>query len=160
MVAPDFLGHGRSDKPMGDYSLGSFASSMRDLLQMLDIIGSPWSASRSGAVWPCSSDPGGQTVNAMDRLYLAERTPTLIVWGERQDHSPVPCTTGARSNTQQPVGGTPRCRPFSSGRGPRQFVEVLKDFLCSAEPGEFAPQETRERRHRGRPGPDQNSHRS
>jgi pimeloyl-ACP methyl ester carboxylesterase len=37
MVAPDFLGHGRSAKPTGDYSLGNFASSMRDLLQILDI---------------------------------------------------------------------------------------------------------------------------
>ncbi len=103
MVAPDFLGHGRSDKPMGDYSLGSFASSMRDLLQMLDIIGSPWSASRSGAVWPCSSDPGGQTVNAMDRLYLAERTPTLIVWGGKTGSFPCPMHYGR--SKQYPTAG-------------------------------------------------------
>jgi pimeloyl-ACP methyl ester carboxylesterase len=35
VVAPDLLGHGRSDKPAGDYSLGSFASLLRDLLVAL-----------------------------------------------------------------------------------------------------------------------------
>src|SRR5690606_32893445 len=37
VVAPDLLGHGRSSKPRHDYSLGSFASSLRDLLVALDI---------------------------------------------------------------------------------------------------------------------------
>ena len=32
VVAPDLLGHGESDKPRGDYSLGAHASSIRDLL--------------------------------------------------------------------------------------------------------------------------------
>ncbi len=35
VVAPDLLGHGRSDKPSGDYSLGAFASGLRDLLVAL-----------------------------------------------------------------------------------------------------------------------------
>ncbi|HUE26503.1 MAG TPA: alpha/beta hydrolase [Solirubrobacteraceae bacterium] len=35
VVAPDLLGHGRSDKPRGDYSLGAFAASVRDLLVVL-----------------------------------------------------------------------------------------------------------------------------
>ncbi len=35
VVAPDLLGHGRSDKPAGDYSLGAFASTLRDLLVAL-----------------------------------------------------------------------------------------------------------------------------
>jgi len=35
VIAPDLLGHGDSDKPRGDYSLGSFASSVRDLLLAL-----------------------------------------------------------------------------------------------------------------------------
>src|SRR3954462_12843877 len=32
VVAPARLGHGQSAKPMGDYSLGAYALSMRDLL--------------------------------------------------------------------------------------------------------------------------------
>lgn len=35
VVAPDLLGHGASAKPRGDYSLGAFASSLRDLLVAL-----------------------------------------------------------------------------------------------------------------------------
>jgi pimeloyl-ACP methyl ester carboxylesterase len=35
VIAPDLLGHGDSDKPRVDYSLGGFASSLRDLLEHL-----------------------------------------------------------------------------------------------------------------------------
>jgi pimeloyl-ACP methyl ester carboxylesterase len=38
VIAPDLLGHGRSDKPhSGDYSLGAYASGLRDLLLDLDL---------------------------------------------------------------------------------------------------------------------------
>lgn len=37
VVAPDLLGHGESDKPNADYSLGGFANGMRDLLTILGI---------------------------------------------------------------------------------------------------------------------------
>lgn len=37
VVAPDLFGHGESAKPRGDYSLGAFASGIRDLLAALDI---------------------------------------------------------------------------------------------------------------------------
>jgi pimeloyl-ACP methyl ester carboxylesterase len=35
VVAPDLLGHGESAKPRGDYSLGAYASGIRDLLAAL-----------------------------------------------------------------------------------------------------------------------------
>jgi pimeloyl-ACP methyl ester carboxylesterase len=37
VVAPDLLGHGESDKPRTDYSIGAFANGMRDLLTVLGI---------------------------------------------------------------------------------------------------------------------------
>ena len=37
VIAPDLLGHGESDKPRGDYSVGAFAVLLRDLLDALDI---------------------------------------------------------------------------------------------------------------------------
>jgi len=37
VLAPDLLGHGESAKPMGDYSLGAFASGLRDLLAVLGL---------------------------------------------------------------------------------------------------------------------------
>ncbi|TMK63393.1 MAG: alpha/beta fold hydrolase [Actinobacteria bacterium] len=35
VVAPDLLGHGESAKPRGDYSLGAYASGVRDLVQAI-----------------------------------------------------------------------------------------------------------------------------
>ena len=37
VIAPDLLGHGRSDKPRADYSVGGYANGMRDLLTCLGI---------------------------------------------------------------------------------------------------------------------------
>ena len=37
VIAPDLLGHGRSAKPRGDYSLGAYASGLRDLLEVLEV---------------------------------------------------------------------------------------------------------------------------
>ena len=37
VIAPDLLGHGQSDKPRADYSLGGYANGMRDLLTVLGI---------------------------------------------------------------------------------------------------------------------------
>jgi pimeloyl-ACP methyl ester carboxylesterase len=37
VIAPDLLGHGRSDKPRADYSVAAYANGMRDLLGVLDI---------------------------------------------------------------------------------------------------------------------------
>jgi pimeloyl-ACP methyl ester carboxylesterase len=37
VVAPDLLGHGGSDKPRADYSIGGYANGMRDLISVLGI---------------------------------------------------------------------------------------------------------------------------
>src|SRR5689334_19006119 len=37
VLAPDLLGHGESAKPRGDYSMGAFASGVRDLMLWLDL---------------------------------------------------------------------------------------------------------------------------
>ncbi|MFT4189524.1 MAG: alpha/beta fold hydrolase [Aeromicrobium sp.] len=37
VIAPDLLGHGDSDKPQGDYSVGGYANGMRDLLTVLGV---------------------------------------------------------------------------------------------------------------------------
>lgn len=37
VIAPDLLGHGGSDKPRADYSIGAFANGMRDLISVLGV---------------------------------------------------------------------------------------------------------------------------
>jgi pimeloyl-ACP methyl ester carboxylesterase len=37
VIAPDLLGHGRSDKPRADYSVAAYANGMRDLISVLGL---------------------------------------------------------------------------------------------------------------------------
>ena len=77
-------------------------------------------------------DPGGQTVSAIDRLYLTEAMPTLILWGDadpiipvdhaRSAHAAMP---GSRLEIFEGVGH------FPQSEAPKRFVEVLSDFVDS-----------------------------
>ncbi len=240
LLAPDFLGHGKSAKPLGDYSLGNHASSMRDFLHLLGfdratVVGQSFgggvalqfayqfpercerlvlvdagglgrevnwilrlvtlpaaeyvmpilfprfvrgwgdSVARllgnlgirdAGAaeIWRSYRsltesenrqafvrtmraviDPGGQSVSAIDRLYLASHMPTLIVWGARdriiplvhayRAHGAIP---NSRLEVMEGVGHFPHVEE------PIRFVEVLRDFLRSTEPSIFTPEGLRE----------------
>ena len=230
VIAPDLMGHGQSEKPIGDYSLGAFASGIRDLLEVLSIdrttvvgqsfgggvamqlayqhpercerlvlvdsgglgrevswmlrfmtlpgseyampvifpgfvrdwgdglfrwindrgirlgrIGEMWSAyaslaeseNRQAFARTIRSviDPGGQTVSAMDRLYLATLMPTLIIWGDRDDIIPVShayaahqAIPGSRLTIIAGAGHFPQIE------APEEFVDALVDFIESTEP--------------------------
>jgi len=230
VIAPDLIGHGQSDKPVGDYSLGAFASGVRDLLEILGIgratvigqsfgggvalqfvycypercdrlvlvdsgglgrevnwmlrlmalpaseyampvlfpsfvrdwgdslfrvvnghgnhlgrIAEMWSAYASLAeadnrrafarTIKSVIDPGGQTVSAMDRLYLAASMPTLIVWGDRDRIIPVShayaahqAIPGSRLVVIDGVGHFPQIEV------PEQFVDALVDFIDHTAP--------------------------
>jgi pimeloyl-ACP methyl ester carboxylesterase len=224
------MGHGVSEKPVGDYSLGAFASGIRDLLEVLGVerasvvgqsfgggvamqlayqhpevcdrlvlvssgglgrevnwmlrfmtvpgseylmplifpgfvrdwgdslfrtindrgirlgrITEMWSAyaslaeaeNRQAFARTIRSvvDPGGQSVSALDRLYLAASMPTLIIWGDRDDiiplshayvaHEAIP---GSRLVIIEGVGHFPQVE------APEQFVTALVDFVDSTEP--------------------------
>ena len=230
VIAPDFMGHGLSEKPVGDYSLGAFASGIRDFLEVLDIdratvVGQSfgggvamqlayqhpelcerlvlvdsgglgrevnwilrfmtlpgseyvmplifpkfvrnWGDSlfrsindrgihlgRIAEMWSVYAslaeadnrqafartirsviEPGGQTVSAMDRLYLASSLPTLIIWGDRDDIIPVSharaaheAIPGSRLVIIEGVGHFPQIE------APDQFVAALVDFVDSTTP--------------------------
>ena len=235
VIAPDLLGHGESAKPMGDYSLGAFASGLRDFLAALDvpratILGQSFGggvamqlayqhpelcdrlvlvssgglgrevswllrlltlpgaehlmplifprlvANRGGDVgrllghvgvrapnlaemWRAYAslagaenrkafvrtirgviEPGGQTVSALDRLYLASHLPTLIVWGDRDPIIPVrhahtahEAIPGSRLAILEGVGHFPHVE------APEQFLSVLTEFLESTTAGPAEP---------------------
>jgi len=230
VVAADLIGHGDSDKPPGDYSLGAHASTLRDLLSVLAIeratvVGQSFGGgvamqmtyqypencerlvlvdsgglgrevswllrlltlpgveyvlpvvvpgfvrdrgnqmfqflhrvglrhARAVEVWRAYSsltdaenrmafvrtlrsvvDPGGQSVNAMDRVYLAARVPTLIVWGERDAIIPVShaheaheAMAGSRLEIIEGAGHFPHVEE------PVTFAEILSDFMDSTRP--------------------------
>jgi pimeloyl-ACP methyl ester carboxylesterase len=87
---------------------------------------------------------GGQRVSAVDRLYLAEAVPVLIVWGARdrlvpvhhgeQAHRDIP---GSRLEIFEDAGHLPQLEE------PSRFVAVLERFLADSEPAEFDRDEWR-----------------
>jgi pimeloyl-ACP methyl ester carboxylesterase len=245
VLAPDFLGHGRSAKPLGDYSLGNHASGMRDFLHVLGIeratvVGQSFGGGvamqfayqfpercerlvlvdagglgrevswmlrlvtlpaaeyvlpvifsapvrnvgdsilgllrdrgirhvRAAEMWQSFAsltepanrqafirtmraviDPGGQSVSAMDRLYLAANMPTLIVWGDKDKIIPMvhaykahEAMPNSRLAIMEGVGHYPHVEE------PGRFVEILVDFLQTTQPSSFTPEEHREQLRRG-----------
>ncbi|MEM9513953.1 MAG: alpha/beta fold hydrolase [Actinomycetota bacterium] len=231
VIAPDLLGHGESAKPVGDYSLGAYASGVRDLLAVLDVptitvvghsfgggvamqlayqfpqlvdrlalVGSgglgrevswllrtlalpgaeylmplgfptplverandvgrllarrdirwPWfgemwrayrslagAANRQAFVRTMRGviEPGGQMIDATDRLYMAARVPTLIMWGANDAIIPVEhgeraheAIEHSRLEVLDGVGHFPHVE------APELFVELLGDFIDSTDPG-------------------------
>ncbi len=81
---------------------------------------------------------GGQKVSAVDRLYLAEAVPVLIIWGARDRlvpahhaehaHREIP---GSRLEVFEGAGHLPQLEE------PSRFVEVLSRFLEETDPAEF-----------------------
>jgi pimeloyl-ACP methyl ester carboxylesterase len=233
LIAPDLLGHGQSAKPRGDYSLGAYASGLRDLMASLDLpaatvighslgggvamqfayqfpercerlglvssgglgrevspllraatlpgaefvlplIAANWSRNIGTAVSGALGrvglrlgsdlaemgrgyaslvdgearaaflhtlraviDPGGQRVSAVDRLYLAEEVPSLIVWGRRDPLIPV----AHAHNAHEAMPGSrleifDRSGHFPQVEEPVRFAGVLADFMDETEPAE------------------------
>jgi pimeloyl-ACP methyl ester carboxylesterase len=230
VIAPDLLGHGDSDKPRADYSLGGFASGLRDLVDHLGhervtVVGhslgggvamqfayqhyehcerlvlvssgglgrevSPAlraatlpgaefvlpliannhvrnagvavarllgripirprpsvqevargyaslseSTARTAFVHTLRSvvEPGGQRVNASDRLYLAEGRPTLIVWGALDTVIPVSHAYDAHAVIPgSSLEVFEQSRHFPHMDEPARFARVVREFLQSTE---------------------------
>jgi pimeloyl-ACP methyl ester carboxylesterase len=241
VIAPDLLGHGESAKPRGDYSLGAFASGVRDLLIGLDIeratvvghslgggiamqfayqfperchrlvlvssggLGQDVHPVLRAATLPGSEivlpllahekllqlvaivprllgkvgfrtgpdltemahgygslsnaearaafihtvraviDPMGQRVDASDRLYLASKMPTLIMWGCRDRIIPVDHAEpahegmpGSRLELFDDAGHFPHLDD------PIRFARILARFMAETEGAELATEEMRD----------------
>ena len=125
VVAPDLLGHGDSDKPRGDYSLGAHASSIRDLLIALGhdratIVGQSFGggvAMQLAYQYPercerlvlVASGGLGQEVALLLRALDAARAPSTCC---RSRATGVCATPGPRSRVGWTASGSGRC-PWS-----------------------------------------------
>ena len=88
----------------------------------------------------------GQRVAALDKLYLAEALPLLILWGEndpiipvghaRETHAQLP---SSRLEIFEDTGHVPQLER------PGRFIAVLERFLAETEPAEFDRDEWRAR---------------
>ncbi len=91
-------------------------------------------------------DPGGQRVSALDRLYLAESVPTLLIWGDsdpiipaehgRIAHEAMP---GSRLELLEGVGHFPQLER------PRRLSKLLAEFIAETEPAELDTSTIRDR---------------
>jgi pimeloyl-ACP methyl ester carboxylesterase len=246
VVAPDMIGHGRSAKPRGDYSLGAYAAGVRDLLAVLGfergtvvghslgggiamqfsylfpeyvermalissgglgrevhpllraatlpgsewvlpLLAREWSVNAGDAVRSVAArvglqagpdlaefargyaslvedgareaflhtmrsviGPDGQRVSALDRLYLADQLPTLIVWGS--DDPVIPVEHGR--NAHEVVPSSRYVEIEGSGHwpmldAPDRVVRELTMFMEETEPFEWSLEAVRERMQRG-----------
>jgi pimeloyl-ACP methyl ester carboxylesterase len=80
-------------------------------------------------------DARGQSVSALDRLYLAHAVPMLVVWGSRD-----PIVPALHAETVRELVPTARVEVFT-GAGhwphldnPTRFCDLLLDFLATTEP--------------------------
>jgi pimeloyl-ACP methyl ester carboxylesterase len=233
VLVPDLLGHGQSAKPRGDYSMGAFASGIRDLALWLELgpatvvghslgggvamqfayqfpertarlalvssgglgrgvhvflraatlpgselvipllagrqvlsagravgrvlgraglklgndavemarghasLGDPESRAAFVQTLRASVDVTGQRVQAVDRLYLAEELPMLIVWGARDRI--IPLGHGRRAHELVPAS---RFELFESAGHfphldePARFIDTLEDWIATTEPAQ------------------------
>jgi pimeloyl-ACP methyl ester carboxylesterase len=89
---------------------------------------------------------GGQSVSALDRIYLAQAVPVLIAWGERDRLVPVAhaheahrAIPGSRLELFPGVGHLPQLE------APAPLLAVLERFLAETEPAEFDAEDWRRR---------------
>ena len=85
-------------------------------------------------------DPGGQRVNASDRLYLAQNVPFMLVWGERDSIIPV-----EHAHTAHELVPSSRLEVFENAGhfphvdDPQRFLDVLFDFIDSTSRRRWSP---------------------
>jgi pimeloyl-ACP methyl ester carboxylesterase len=83
-------------------------------------------------------EPGGQRVDASNRLYLAKHIPFLLVWGEHDTIIPV---SHGRSTHKQVRGSRlevfPNSGHFPQVDEPERFLDVVTDFVDSTEPADL-----------------------
>ena len=90
-------------------------------------------------------DQSGQRVSATNRLYLASRVPTMIVWGDRdliipvhQGHAAHEAIPGSRLEIFEGAGHFPHCEQ------PERFVKVLTDFMTTTSAAQLSLAQFRE----------------
>ncbi|MEA2181376.1 MAG: hypothetical protein QOF69_561, partial [Solirubrobacteraceae bacterium] len=80
-------------------------------------------------------DISGQRVSAIDKLYLAEAVPTLLVWGEQDPI--IPARHGVRAHKLMPGSQLelfPDAGHFPHHDDPVGFASVVVDFIRTTEP--------------------------
>ncbi|WP_030608276.1 alpha/beta fold hydrolase [Streptomyces sclerotialus] len=125
----------------------------RVLARLVDAL--PDAASRNAFVRSLRAvvDWRGQAVTMLDRCYLAEGMPTLLLWGARDGVIPVrhaqrahAAMPGSRLEVFEDAGHF----PFTAD--PARFLATVEHFLATTRPADWSPERWRELLRAGRPG--------
>ena len=92
-----------------------------------------------------------------DRLYLAERLPVLIVWGEADRIIPVDHAYDAHEALPHSrLEIIPGVGHFPHSEDPDAVADLVREFVRTSEPYAHSPEEVRDRLRRGPLGPPTN----
>ncbi|WP_434597781.1 alpha/beta fold hydrolase [Streptomyces sp. A5-4] len=127
-----------------------------DLLRVLEAL--PDATSRSAFIRTLRAvvDWRGQVGTMLDRCYLAQGMPTMLVWGGRDQV--VPPIHGGLGHVSMPGSRLELFEdaghfPFRSD--PRRFLSVLRDFIATTEPAHYSAEQWRRMLRTRRPGSDE-----
>jgi len=90
-------------------------------------------------------EPGGQRVQASNRLYLARSVPFMLVWGEQD--TIIPVSHGMATHEAMPSSRLevfPCSGHFPQLDEPERFIDVLTDFIDSTKPARIRAEDWRE----------------
>lgn len=95
----------------------------------------------------------GQAITMLDRCYLAEGMPTLLLWGTRD--SVIPVRHAYRAHAAMPGSRLEIFHgaghfPFTAD--PARFLAAVRDFIATTRPADWSPERWRELLREGRPG--------
>ncbi|MGW8884901.1 alpha/beta fold hydrolase [Streptomyces sp. NPDC055749] len=146
-----------------DTDLGQDAAELVDLVDAL-----PDATSRRAFISTLRAvvDWRGQAVTMLDRCYLAEGMPTLLLWGSRDSIVPVDHAYGAHAampGSRLEIFEGAGHFPFHSE--PARFLALVEDFVQTTAPADWSQERWRELLRTGRPGsavgdPDEAFHRA
>ncbi|MFD2396897.1 alpha/beta fold hydrolase [Prauserella oleivorans] len=94
----------------------------------------------------------GQVVNMLDRCYLTEHMPTMLVWGGRDNVVPTPHAELAhQAMPASRLEVFPGAGHFPHHSEPDRFLRVLRAFLTETAPATHDPRQWRQLLRLGRP---------
>ncbi|MFC9946221.1 alpha/beta fold hydrolase [Streptomyces pratensis] len=133
-----------------DTDLGQDAGELLDLVDAL-----PDTTSRSAFISTLRAvvDWRGQAVTMLDRCYLAQGMPTLLLWGSRDGVVPVHHAYGAHAampGSRLEIFEGAGHFPFHAD--PARFRALVEDFMRTTAPADWSQERWRELLRAGRPG--------
>ncbi|MFG2429749.1 alpha/beta fold hydrolase [Streptomyces sp. NPDC048590] len=133
-----------------DTDLGQDAGELVDLVDAL-----PDGTSRSAFISTLRAvvDWRGQVVTMLDRCYLAQGMPTLLLWGSRDSVVPVEHAYGAHAampGSRLEIFEGAGHFPFHTD--PVRFRALVEDFMNTTAPADWSQERWREHLRAGRPG--------